>query len=195
MNKFKNVINKVFHSWLWLIIPLLLLDQLTKMWAHFSEWNLTLIPNFLHLTYVRNTGAAWSILRGNMGLLAFISALAAIAIFVAFIKYQSKLSTFKKILFAVILAGTLGNFIDRAFYKLLLGSEGVVDFIHFQFGSYDFPIFNVADILLTVGIITFAVLMTIEDFKDKHSKKEVSEPEEGKKEEDEDANHQDSGNV
>lgn len=195
MNKFKNVINKVSHSWLWLIIPLLLLDQLTKMWAHFGEWNLTLIPNFLHLTYVRNTGAAWSILRGNMGLLALISALAAIAIFVAFIKYQSKLSTFKKILFAVILAGTVGNFIDRAFYKLLLGSEGVVDFIHFQFGSYDFPIFNVADILLTVGIITFAVLMTIEDFKDKRPQKEVSEPEEVRKEEDEDANHQDSGNV
>lgn len=195
MNKFKKVINKVFHSWLWLIIPLLLLDQLTKMWAHFSEWNLTLIPNFLHFTYVRNTGAAWSILRGNMGLLALISALAAIAIFIAFIKYQSKLSTFKKILFAVILAGTLGNFIDRAFYKLLLGSEGVVDFIHFQFGSYDFPIFNVADILLTVGIITFAVLITIEDFKDKRPQKEVSEPEEVRKEEDEDANHQDSGNV
>jgi len=167
MNKFKEIVHKVFTTWLWLIIPLIALDQGTKLAAHFNEWNITLIPNFLYLTYTRNTGGAWSILSGNMAFLAVISAVAFIAIFLFYLKNLTKQNTFKRILFAVILAGTLGNFIDRAFYKLFLGSEGVVDFIHFRFGTYDFPIFNVADILLTLGIITFAVLITIEDFKNK----------------------------
>ncbi|MFA7449327.1 MAG: signal peptidase II [Bacilli bacterium] len=140
---------------------------------------MTLIPNFLYLTYTRNTGGAWSILSGNMAFLAVISAVAFIVIFLFYLKNLTKQNTLKRILFAVILAGTLGNFIDRAFYKLFLGSEGVVDFIHFRFGTYDFPIFNVADILLTVGIITFGVLITVEDFKNKKLSANASEIEEG----------------
>ena len=77
---------------------------------------------------------------------------------------RKKLTLLKKALIAVILAGTWGNFIDRAFYKLILGSEGVVDFISFQFGNYNFPIFNVADICVTVGIISYAVLVFVEDY-------------------------------
>ncbi len=165
MLKIKEIALKVYKSWLWLILPLLILDQATKMWAYHGAWDITLIPNFLHLTTVRNTGAAWSLLSGNMVLLALVSGVMGILIIVARVYYNNKLSPLKKALFAVILAGTWGNFIDRAFYKLMLGSEGVVDFIHFQFGSYHFPIFNVADICLTLGIITFAVVLAIEDYK------------------------------
>ena len=165
MNKFKTYLKTFFFSWTWLLIPLLLLDQGTKMWAYNAKWQLTLIPNFLHLTYVRNTGAAWSLFSGNMPLLAVISAVVGSVVIGIRIYYRKQLSTLKKILLAVILAGAWGNFIDRAFYKVLLGTEGVVDFIHFQFGSYHFPIFNVADICVTLGILSLATIMILEDYK------------------------------
>lgn len=194
INKVKIFLKSFFYSWLWLLIPLLIVDQATKMWAHFGEWNITLIPNFLHLTYVRNTGAAWSMLSGQMGLLAVVSAVVGTAIALFRYFYRHKLNTFKKILIAIILAGAWGNFIDRAFYKLILGTEGVVDFIHFQFGSYHFPIFNVADMCVTLGILTYAILITLEDFNVIKPKKEVKaeEKEEIKQDENESNNSPDA---
>lgn len=164
MNKLKASLKTFFFSWTWLLIPLLLLDQGTKMWAHNAEWQITLIPNFLHLTYVRNTGAAWSLFSGNMPLLAVVSAVVGSVIIGIRIYFRRQLSALKKILLAVILAGAWGNFIDRAFYKALTGTEGVVDFIHFQFGNYHFPIFNVADICVTLGILTLATILVLEDY-------------------------------
>lgn len=130
-----------------------------------AEVDITLIPNFLHLTYVRNTGAAWSIFSGRMGLLALISFLVGSAIIFVRIKYRGTFSTFKKVLFALVLSGAWGNFIDRAFYNWLTGTPGVVDFIHFQFRNYHFPIFNVADICITLGIIMYIVLLFVEEIK------------------------------
>lgn len=194
MNKFKDLMVKFYKSWLWLIIPLLLLDQLTKVWALKAMWNITLIPNFLHLTYVRNTGAAWSILSGNMALLAFISAIVGGAIIGARYYYRTKLNPLKKALFAVIIAGTFGNFIDRAFYKLLTGTSGVVDFIHFQFGSYHFPIFNVADMCLTLGIIAFAIVIALEDIKAAKTPKPVEETKVEPKEKEKEEHHEEDNN-
>ncbi|HOM32465.1 MAG: signal peptidase II [Bacilli bacterium] len=165
MNKVKQYLKSFFYSYAWLAVLLLIIDQLTKVWALKAKLDITLIPNFLHLTYVRNTGAAWSMFDGNMLALALISFVVGTLLIVARIKYRTKLDTFKKILFAVVLAGTWGNFIDRAFYKLLTGAEGVVDFIHFQFGNYHFPVFNVADICITLGILSYVVLLLVEEFK------------------------------
>ncbi|OQA79518.1 MAG: Lipoprotein signal peptidase [Tenericutes bacterium ADurb.Bin239] len=164
MDKVKKFFKSCFYSYAWLAIVLLIVDQLTKLWALKAAWDLTLIPNFLHLTYVRNTGAAWSMFDGNMTLLAVVSAVVGVAIIVARILYRHKLNAFKKILFAVILAGTWGNFIDRAFSKLVTGEEGVIDFIHFQFGRYHFPVFNVADICITLGILTYLVYLFREEY-------------------------------
>ncbi|OQC11329.1 MAG: Lipoprotein signal peptidase [Tenericutes bacterium ADurb.Bin087] len=179
MHKVKSYLTSFFYSYAWLAILLLIIDQLTKLWVMKAAFNVTLIPNFLHLTYVRNTGAAWSMFDGNMVLLSIISFVVGSAIIVLRIKYRRKLDTFKKILFAVVLAGTWGNFIDRAFSKLLTGEEGVIDFIHFQFGNYHFPVFNVADICITLGILSYVVLLLIEEFK---LKKEVKTTEAGNKE-------------
>ncbi len=161
---FKALLKTFFFSFVWLTILLLFIDQVTKIAAFNANWNITLIEGFLYLHTTRNTGAAWSILDGKMWLLAIISAVVGIALIVYRIMYRKNLTALKKVLIAVILAGTWGNFIDRAFYKLILGSEGVVDFISFQFGSYYFPIFNVADICVTVGIISYAVLVFVEDY-------------------------------
>lgn len=172
--KVKEYLFKFYQSYLWIFVLLIGLDQATKLWAFTGKWDIELIPNFLYLYYTRNTGAAWSILEGNMFFLAMISAVVGTGIFVFRFLKRKELPTLKKIILAVILAGTWGNFIDRAFYKLMLGSEGVVDFIMFKFGNYIFPVFNVADICVTLGVISFAVLITVEDFKESKAGKEVA---------------------
>ena len=162
--KLKNFLVKFYHSYIWVFLLLIILDQGTKLWAHAGRWNITIIPNLLYLYYTRNTGAAWSIFDGNMAVLAVVSAVVGALIITYRIIKRQQLTVLKKILLAVILAGTWGNFIDRAFYKLLLQSEGVVDFIMFKFGNYVFPIFNVADICVTLGIIGYALLIAFEDY-------------------------------
>lgn len=184
-NKFHSLLKTFFFSFIWVTILLLVVDQVTKIAAFNGNWNITLIKNFLYLRTVRNTGAAWSILTGKMGLLAAISAVVGILLIVYRVINRKKLNSLKKGLIAVILAGTWGNFIDRAFYKLLLGSEGVVDFISFEFWGYEFPVFNVADICVTVGIISYAVLVFVEDYlKSKKEKQNDVENEEKSEEND-----------
>jgi len=98
MNKVKQHLKSFFYSYAWLAVLLLIIDQLTKVWALKAKLDITLIPNFLHLTYVRNTGAAWSMFDGNMLALALISFVVGTLLIVARIKYRTKLDTFKKIL-------------------------------------------------------------------------------------------------
>lgn len=175
--KLKEMLRKFYKSYAWVFILLIVLDQTTKLWAHAGKWNITIIPNFLYLYYTRNTGAAWSIFDGNMAALAVVSAVVGSLIIAYRIHQRNKLTTLKKVLLAVILAGTWGNFIDRAFYKIILNSEGVVDFIMFKFGNYVFPIFNVADICVTLGIIGYALLITFEDYYIARKKAQVVEGE------------------
>ncbi len=162
-------IKKIISSFYWLLILLVLVDQLTKVIFLQLEasagpnFHVTIIDNFFYFTYHRNTGAAWSILQDFPWLLALISALAAAAMLTYRIHQRKKMNAIYKAAWAVVIAGTLGNFIDRAFYRLLTGEAGVVDFIHFQFGNYHFPIFNVADMCLVIGLIGLMILSFFED--------------------------------
>ena len=147
-----------------LIVGFIVVDIMTK---YIVELNMTqgesgrviVIPNFFSWHYTINTGAAWGFLNnwaGAMILFYIITPLSAIGFF-AFLYYFRGKSKWARIPFAAIIAGTLGNFYDRVFY------QGVRDFIRFDyfggtiFGSPHFPIFNIADILLVVGVIIFAV--------------------------------------
>lgn len=159
----------VLLSFYWLLVIMLVLDQATK--AIFlnleatsgPNFAVTIIDNFFYFTYHRNTGAAWSILRDYPWLLTIISFLAATAMFTYRIIKRKQLTNLNKAAWAIVIAGTLGNFIDRAFYKLLTGRAGVVDFIHFKFGDYNFPIFNIADMCLVVGLIGLMIISFIDD--------------------------------
>jgi signal peptidase II len=140
-----------------LLILLITLDQLTK--AYFKRvipqnGDIDVIKNFFYFTYTVNTGAAWSFLAGVSWAQTFFKILTAVALilFVFFYLYAGK-KGYQWLRFALILVigGTVGNFIDR----LLI--NGVTDFIGFQFGSYFFPIFNLADSFLCVGVIMMVV--------------------------------------
>ncbi len=131
----------------------LLIDQLLKYFITskmiLSE-TLYLIPNFFYLTYVKNTGGAWSILDTVPYLLIIINLFFVVG--VNYYIYRKKnFSTLESVYFGLILGGVLGNLMDR----LLV--EGVVDYIGLQFGSYHYPIFNFADIAIVVGVFLIMI--------------------------------------
>ncbi len=169
----KQKLTWFFKSFIWLGILLLILDFVTKKIAegaadtigHFPGQ--AIIPNFLYLYYTTNTGAAWSIFEDYPWALAILSFVAGTAMIVYFVMKFKKMTSWYKVALILMIAGTWGNFIDRAFYP-----DGVIDFVSMHFGSYIFPTYNVADSCLTVGIGILLVLTFLEDFKDKKQKKD-----------------------
>ncbi|MBR3230200.1 MAG: signal peptidase II [Bacilli bacterium] len=117
--------------------------------------SISIIKNFFSITYVRNSGAAFSILESNTILLIIISVCALIFIF----KYISKdnLSNFECLLYGLLSGGICGNLFDRIVYK------SVIDYLDFNIFGYKFPIFNFADILIVVSM--FLIIITMKDDK------------------------------
>ena len=128
------------------------LDQLSKLWVveHIPLYGrLEAIPGLFHLTYVQNTGAAFSALEGMRWLFVAIFVLFALGILWEFTKNKLGLDTFERWCVVSVFAGGLGNMIDR----LRLGY--VVDMIEVEF--IRFPVFNVADCFITCGSILLLV--------------------------------------
>lgn len=135
-----------------IIIVGVLVDQLTKLMITGSielYETIKLIPNFLYLTFVKNTGAAWSILEGNM-LFFYLITVVALGFMVYYLVKLEAHHKLEILAMGLLISGTLGNFIDR------LWLQYVRDFIGMIFFGYYFPIFNVADMLLTFGVIIMA---------------------------------------
>lgn len=131
------------------IITLVILaaDMLVKYWAKNTLADIGSIPiikDVFHLTYAENTGAAFSMLEGKRWFFIILTAVMLVVIAWAFFKNYFK-GAWGKTTLVFIFAGAVGNFIDR----LMLGY--VVDM--FDFCLIDFPVFNVADIFLTVGAV------------------------------------------
>jgi len=138
-----------------IISIIILLDQIIKFLV-IANMNLfdsiNVVENFFNITYVRNNGAAWSILSGNTLLLIVISIIALILIYFYFIKNQ-KLNNLENISYSLLIGGTVGNLIDRVF----LGY--VVDYLDFKIFSYNFPVFNLADICIVIGIFLICITL------------------------------------
>ena len=150
-NRRTIITNVIFLSSL---ILMLLLDQILKtVFKNLSEntiWLQTpIIEGFFSFKYTLNKGSAFSFLADkSWGQIFFkiLTALALIAFFFFYIYVCKKNYKWLRWALILIIAGTIGNFIDRLAYN------GVVDFISFVFGSYHFPIFNLADVYLTIGV-------------------------------------------
>ena len=143
-----------------LFVVLVFIDQFTKdlivKSLALSQVD-PIIDNFLSLMYVRNTGSAFSLFSNKswgVTVLSVISSLALILLlFLAFFVLARFHSRRLSVCLIFLSAGTLGNLIDRIRLKY------VVDFIRFDFGYYTFPIFNVADIYVTLSCIVLAVIL------------------------------------
>lgn len=103
------------------------------------------INNFFYLTKVYNTGGAWSIFPNNAFMIAMISIVVLIIIFLS-VDYQ-KINKIEIISYSLLFGGILGNLVDRLLYR------HVIDYLSFSFGSYQFPVFNLADICIVISVI------------------------------------------
>lgn len=137
------------------IIGLIVLDQLSKVWA-FSVLRgtdgISVIPNVFELSYLENRGAAFGILQDHQ--IFFVLITVAAAVFLTWIYGripQTKKYIPLRICYVLIMAGAFGNLIDRVFRGY------VVDFFYFKL--IDFPVFNVADIYVTVTMILLLILI------------------------------------
>ncbi len=141
-----------------IIAILILIDQISKLYIYntmeVGEYY-TVIDDLFYIKFHLNDGAAWGIFSGNLMFLTAITVVVIVAIGYYLYKNPSldKLTSYGLVLY---LAGAIGNFIDR----VRLGA--VIDFFDFTIPiiDYDFPIFNVADMLLVCGfiLIFFAII-------------------------------------
>ncbi|MDY7005830.1 MAG: signal peptidase II [Cyanobacteriota bacterium] len=137
--------------WIAAIISILL-DHLTKFWVvqnfQLGE-SLALWPGVFHFTYVTNTGAAFSLFsNGGVYWLRWLSLIVSLGL-MAWALFGPRFEKWEQLGYGLILGGALGNGIDRFF----LGY--VVDFIHFRL--IDFPVFNVADVSINIGIVCLLI--------------------------------------
>ena len=138
-------IKKNRFSYILLSILITLIDQFTK---HIIDKNHTSYINkdllFFSIDYVKNYGAAFNILNGNRIFLSSLSTI--ITLFLTYlIIYKKNLNNLDLLSYSFILAGTIGNGIER------ITKGYVIDFINLNF--IDFPVFNIADISINIGLI------------------------------------------
>ncbi|MBF2070500.1 signal peptidase II, partial [Fischerella thermalis] len=127
------------------------LDQITKFWVvqTFSlQQTLPLLPGIFHLTYVTNTGAAFSLLSGKVEWLRWLSLGVSLAL-IALAWFGPLLNRWEQLGYGLILGGAMGNGIDR----FALGY--VVDFLDFRL--INFPVFNLADVFINIGIVCLLI--------------------------------------
>lgn len=144
-----------------MIIGLILVDRYTKQWAVFflkDKPAYNLINGFLELNYLENQGAAFGVLPNQKVFFIFVAVVILSAVCYVLIKLPDhKKYTILHFLFSLIVAGAIGNMIDRVRH------DYVVDFIYFV--RINFPIFNVADVYATVSalILLFMLLFVYKE--------------------------------
>ena len=141
---------------LWVTALVVVVDQITKLLVLRNvplHDTVEVIPGLLNVTYVRNTGAAFGMLNAHdfayKPVLVALLAMCALAGIIWYARKFAGESRAARFGFALIVAGALGNLIDR----VLLGF--VVDFIDVVFGTWHFWAFNVADAAINVGAVLF----------------------------------------
>lgn len=143
----------------------LLFDQIFKAITELSYVHVNIINNFLSFNYYQNTGAAWSILEGKVNLLIIISIIVLLLVYNLTFSYKE--SRLVNISFGILFGGILGNLIDRIF----LGY--VRDFIDINIFNYNFPVFNIADMGIVIGVILLVIITIKGEVKNEDSSKRI----------------------
>jgi signal peptidase II len=162
---------------LWISVIVVLLDQATKLMIKGSPWpwlpfagipyghSMPFIDDIVRITYIENPGIAFGInIPGMKVFFAVFSIVASLAILIYLKRNLLKLRAGERIALALVLGGAVGNLIDRVFYGVMFHEQPlfygrVVDFIDFGIHRNMFPVFNVADSSVTIGISVLVLLM------------------------------------
>ncbi len=133
----------------------LVIDQIVKIILNnrmIVGETIIIARNFFSITLVHNRGAAFSILTGNRILFIAIAILVIIGI-LFYIKKLEYVDNFDTFIYSLLIAGILGNLVDRIIYGY------VIDYLSFNFGDFFFPIFNFADICIVVAVVLYIARM------------------------------------
>ena len=117
--------------------------------------SITIIKNFFYITFAKNTGVAFSFLEGKVPLIIIMTSIIIILI-LKYIKSTNP-NKYESISYGLILGGAIGNLIDRIIYGY------VIDFLDFNIFGYPYPIFNLADTAIVIGVIALIILSLIDE--------------------------------
>ena len=129
---------------------ILIFDQTTKALAlKFLDpgRSVTVFNGFFYLTLCKNEGAAWSIFQNGRNFFIAFTFLSSIVLIYFIIREKDSIV---KSALSMILGGAIGNLTDRIF------RGGVIDFLDFRFGIYNYPVFNIADSFIVIGVFVLA---------------------------------------
>ena len=150
----------------------LILDQASKIYVDSTfvlHESRAVIPGFFSLTYVHNPGAAWSILAGQTWFLLAVAVVMLCAILL-FFRYLTDGWKERYLAIGLVIGGIFGNSIDRIWRGVVL------DFFDFQFGSYHYPVFNIADCAICIGIGIFLLSGFLRPEPEKKKEKSAEDP-------------------
>lgn len=137
---------KKYISIILIILLLVIIDQISKLLVlNYLENEIIFIDNFFSFTFVKNYGAAFGLFGGSTLFLVLITIL--LILYLTYDTYKNINKKLNIIFDILIISGALGNLIDRIFRHY------VVDFISFILFNNQMPVFNIADILVTFGVI------------------------------------------
>jgi signal peptidase II len=144
----------------WIVVAMIfVVDFTTKRWVLANQEQflagIDLIDGILRFTYVRNAGAAFGMMQGARWILTAVSGVAVVGL--SFLISRSTTTGLKRVASTMILAGAAGNLVDRILYDGL-----VVDFVEMGFRGHTFPVYNVADIGVSVGAAVLVLSLLLD---------------------------------
>ena len=125
------------------IVDLLVKILITTNMHLYDKVNI--IPNFFSIMYVRNTGAAFSVLENNRILFIIVAIIAVLLIFKYIVNVE--MTKFNILCYSMLLGGIIGNLFDRIVYGY------VIDYLSFNIFNFNYPVFNLADSFIVISII------------------------------------------
>ncbi len=152
------------------------IDQIAKIYIH-TNFELgdtvSVINNYFNITYVRNTGAAFGIFSDSQQMFRHVFFLSipvvAVAVIIFFIYGLPESELAQIISLSLISGGAIGNYVDRIQYSY------VIDFLDVHVRNvYSWPVFNIADSAIVVGVCVLSVLMILEYFEERKAKAAAS---------------------
>jgi len=146
-----------------LILAVFVFDRVSKYYIQTNmdlNNSISVIEGLFSITYIQNTGAAFSVLQGKTIVLILIQVFVILSIFVYVFVKKNSLHWTLKVSLAFIVGGGVGNLFDRISYGY------VVDFLHFHF----WPIFNIADISVCIGCGLLIIYVFLIEGKEKNGK-------------------------
>ena len=151
-----------------------MIDQFVKILVRSKlslHEEIVVIPKFFSLYHTTNTGAAFSLLSNHTTFL-IIFTFFVLFLMDRYIKKEAVFTSLSRLSLGMIIGGILGNLIDRIVF------HGVTDYLLFVFGNKSFPVFNIADILITVGVFIYFLYCLLEigkNFKEKTKSSKTKE--------------------